>query len=96
MSTEEQLLKITELDTKVEPVRLGRWKWEKGYVGTLAVCSVCGLSPIGFYSLPKNQIGRLPIYEYCPRCGARMDLSTPTEVQLDETGSVMFGGADNG
>lgn len=58
---------------EAEPVRHGRWKWEKGYVGTMAVCSVCGSSPRSFYSLPKNQIGRLPIYKYCPRCGARMD-----------------------
>lgn len=29
---------------------------------TMAVCS-----------LPKNQIGRLPVYKYCPRCGARME-----------------------
>lgn len=56
-----------------EPVQHGRWKWADGYVGTLAECGVCGLSPMGFYSLPKNQIGRLPEYEYCPRCGARMD-----------------------
>lgn len=55
-----------------EPVRHGMWKWENGYVGTMAVCSVCGSSPLGFYSLPKNQIGRLPVYKYCPRCGAQM------------------------
>lgn len=58
---------------EAEPVRHGRWKWENGYVGTMAVCSICGSSPRGFYSLPKNQIGRLPVYKYCPRCGARMD-----------------------
>lgn len=54
-------------------VRHGRWIWEAGYLGTMAVCSVCGKSPMGFYSLPKSQIGRLPEYPYCPKCGAKMD-----------------------
>lgn len=58
---------------EAEPVRHGQWKWADGYVGTTAECSVCGLSPMGFYSLPMDQIGRLPEYKYCPRCGARMD-----------------------
>lgn len=58
---------------EAEPVRHGKWQWAEGYVGTMVECSVCGLSPMSFYSLPKNQIGRLPVYKYCPRCGARMD-----------------------
>lgn len=33
---------------------------------------------------------------WCPNCGAKMDLRTPTEVQLDEADSVMMGGAENG
>lgn len=52
--------------------KCGKWQWENGYVGTMAVCSVCGRSPKGFYSLPINQIGRLPEYEFCPHCGAKM------------------------
>ena len=62
-----------ESTIEAEPVRHGRWQWAEGYVGTTAECSVCGLSPMSFYILPKNQIGRLPVYKYCPRCGARMD-----------------------
>jgi rubredoxin len=52
----------------------GVWEWEPGYVGTTAKCSICGLSPMGFYSLPIIQIGRLPEYKYCPNCGAEMEL----------------------
>lgn len=58
---------------EAEPVLHGRWQWANGYIGTMAECSVCGLSPMGFYSLPINQIGRLPEYKYCPHCGAKMD-----------------------
>lgn len=54
-------------------VKRGKWEWEPGYVGTTAKCSVCGLSPRGFYSLPISQIGRLPEYKFCPNCGAKMD-----------------------
>lgn len=56
-----------------QPVKNGKWEWEPGYVGTTAKCSVCGLSPRGFYSLPISQIGRLPEYKFCPNCGAKMD-----------------------
>lgn len=31
---------------------------------------------------------------FCPNCGAKMDLRTPTEVQLDEADDVMMGGTD--
>lgn len=58
---------------ETEPVRHGRWEWESGYVGTQARCSVCKRSPIGFYSLPKSQIGRLPEFPFCPKCGAKME-----------------------
>ena len=56
-----------------QPVKRGKFEWEPGYVGTTAKCSVCGLSPMGFYSLPTIQIGRLPEYPFCPKCGARME-----------------------
>ena len=56
-----------------ELVKHGKWEWEPGYVGTQARCSVCKKSPLGFYSLSKLQIGRLPEYPFCPKCGARMD-----------------------
>lgn len=58
-------------NTQCKP-KFGEWEWESGYVGTLAKCSACGLSPRGFYSLPVNQIGRLPEYKFCPNCGAKM------------------------
>ena len=60
---------------EAQPVKRGKWEWEPGYVGTLAKCSVCGLDPSGFYSLPINQIGRLPEYKYCPNCGAECNIS---------------------
>ena len=70
----DAIYKVLKLSTiEAEPVRHGRWKWANGYVGTMAECSVCGSSPMSFYALPKNQIGRLPVYKYCPRCGAKMD-----------------------
>lgn len=56
----------------VQPVRHGRWEWEPGDVGTEARCSVCKSSPMGFYSLPTSQIGRLPEFPFCPKCGAKM------------------------
>lgn len=60
-------------EDEAEPVKHGQWEWEPGYVGTEARCSVCKRSPRGFYSLPKSQIGRLPEYPFCPKCGAIMD-----------------------
>lgn len=47
----------------VEPVRHGRWVVDGVYV----VCSVCNrltLSPI---------VKQLPIFKFCPNCGAKMD-----------------------
>lgn len=64
------VLNANQIDA--QPVKHGKWEWEPGYVGTTAKCSVCGLSPLGFYSLPKIQIGRLPEYKFCPNCGADM------------------------
>lgn len=58
---------------EAELVKHGQWEWEPGYIGTQARCSVCKRSPRGFYSLSKLQIGRLPEYPFCPKCGARMD-----------------------
>lgn len=74
-----KVLKIARKDIECAPtidaksVKHGKWEWEPGYVGTTAKCSACGLSPMGFYSLPINQIGRLPEYPFCPKCGAKMD-----------------------
>ena len=51
----------------VQPVRHGRWS--ECYTDThhySGICSVCGKASI------KNLTSSL--YEYCPRCGARMDL----------------------
>lgn len=78
---------------EAEPVRHGRWipieydsyadgapVWDK------YVCSECGHEHVGEEDT---------LTDYCPKCGAKMDLCTPTEVQLDEADSVMMGGADN-
>lgn len=68
------IAEIAALDpVDAELVKHGQWEWEPGYVGTEARCSVCKRSPMGFYSLSKFQIGRLPEYPFCPKCGARMD-----------------------
>ena len=66
---------------EAEPVRHGRWILDHHGV---VVCNLCRY---------PQQIGAK---DFCGKCGARMDLRTPTEVQLDEAGSVMMGGADNG
>lgn len=66
---------------EAEPVRHGRWKQRRN--GEY-YCTNCGREERLIFQ--KN---------FCPRCGARMDLRTPTEVSLDIADSVMMGGADN-
>ena len=70
---------------EAEPVRHGRWIFDEytAKYGHPYKCSEC-----------KEE--SRDTYDYCPCCGARMDLRTPTDVQLDEADSVMMGGADNG
>lgn len=63
-----------------EPVRHGRW----AKAGDKQYCTEC-------YAVTK--VRNAP---FCWHCGAKIDLRTPTEVQLDEADSVMMGGAENG
>lgn len=67
-----------------EPVRHGRWIKLAESCQADYECSECGAG-IGKIKPP-----------YCAICGAKMDLRTPTEVQLDEADNIMMGGADNG
>lgn len=67
-----------------EPVRHGRWIPEMNNNDERVYhCSECGC-----YVTVSS--------DYCPSCGSKMDLRTPTEVQLEEADSVIMGGADNG
>jgi len=79
---------------EAEPVRHGRWipieydsyadgapVWDKWE------CSECGHEHKGEEDT---------LTAFCPDCGARMNLRTPTEAQLDEADNVMMRGADNG
>lgn len=45
----------------IDPVKHGKWVSKNGWVS----CSVCGLEPPN----ESNEIS-----EYCPNCGARMDM----------------------
>lgn len=68
---------------EAEPVRRGRWIETTVRGNQSIICSAC--SAENQTICPSN---------FCPNCGARMDLRTPTEVQLDEADDVMMGGAD--
>lgn len=99
-ATERELLYMIDYQPTIEaePVRRGHWKgwttprWtgkyndngDPEYIDYIYyTCSRC---------YRKSVVREL----YCPKCGAKMDLRTPTEVQLDEADNVMMGGADNG
>ena len=84
----------TELTGDAEPVRHGRWipieydsyadgapVWDKWE------CSECGHEHKGEEDT---------LTAFCPDCGERMNLRTPTEAQIDEADNVMMRGADNG
>ena len=64
-------LKIFDPDRELAPVLHGEWiatnKDERGYADTFA-CSVC--DSIVQYAYQVKECD----YEYCPHCGARMDL----------------------
>lgn len=66
---------------EAEPMRYGYWIQRKNLE---YYCSNCGREEKHIFQ--KN---------YCPRCGVKIDLRTPTEVQLDEADSVIMGVADN-
>lgn len=66
---------------EAEPVRYGHWIQRRNLE---YYCSNCGREERHIFQ--KN---------YCPRCGVKMDLRTPTQAQLDEADSVMMGDVDN-
>lgn len=49
---------------EAEPVRHGRWIEKPFLFGTSNFCSICD----SFYGMPHGK------YNYCPNCGAKMDL----------------------
>ena len=73
---------------EAEPVRHGRW--------ILKILPIGGGDKIRSYLCSECDRYTNMKFDFCPNCGARMDLRTPTEVQLDEADSVMMGGAENG
>lgn len=86
-----------EAAKKPKTVRCGRWI----LIGRSRItksrdlkCSVCG-NYFRVYDDVTLNAGRGDA-NFCPNCGAHMDLRTPTEVDLDIVDSVMMGGADNG
>lgn len=88
-----------------EPVRHGRWIAKLPYddesvkdLEFQIVCSRCDEQNASINFNDSGEIIGKTFYKtrFCPNCGAKMDLRTPTEAQLDEADSVMMGGADNG
>ena len=67
--------------TEAEPMRYGRWIQRRNLK---YYCSNCGREEKHIFQ--KN---------YCPRCGVKIDLRTPTQAQLDEVDSVIMGDAEN-
>lgn len=81
-----------------EPVKHAYWEsWGYVFHGIeWKRCSACGkCAGVSYYELLDGKI-EMETPAICGCCGARMDLRTPTEVQLDEADSVMMGGSDNG
>lgn len=66
--TQDALSYIKQLESRVEPVRHGYWiipTPPDSYTYCKIVCSVC------------NEVAGKHQTEYCPRCGAKMDLPRP-------------------
>lgn len=70
-------------------VRHGRWIEDR----TDVICSSCGCRYNGGLFCMSHEDDA---FSRCPKCGAKLDLRTPTEAALDMADSVMMGGADNG
>lgn len=83
---------------EAEPVKHAYWE-SCGYVFhgiEWKRCSACGkCAGVSYYGLLDGKI-EMETPAQCGCCGARMDLRTPTEVQLDEADDVMMEGTDNG
>ena len=93
--TQHNVMAVDDLEylptIEAEPVRHGRWiETRHTPIGDTMYCD-CNCSNCNFEITREK--GRYP--KFCENCGARMDLRTPTEVQLDEADDVMMGGADN-
>ncbi len=69
--TEDEFTKIIKCLRNVQEVKHGHWNIEKigvkNYKGT---CSICGL----YYEDEPRQILTFSDMEYCPRCGAKMEV----------------------
>lgn len=87
-------LAFKELPTIEPEVRHGRWVEVSNRVtypiesDVVVKCNTCVHHEV-------TSRFKLDILRYCTYCGAKMDLRTPTEVQLEEADSVMMGGAEN-
>lgn len=68
-------------NVKVKPLLHGRWIQRRN---GKYYCSNCGREEKHIFQ--KN---------YCPRCGVKIDLRTPTQAQLDEVDSVIMGDDEN-
>ena len=68
---------------EAEPVRHGRWETQELAPEKWKFCSLCGYA---------NKRGQQ--WNCCPCCGAKMDLRTPTQIQLDEADDVLMGGTE--
>lgn len=63
---------IIDLQPTVDPIKHGYWKWNKQY-GT--ECSECGTAMFEIVGAPYTTFEP----NYCPNCGARMDLDEVEE-----------------
>ncbi len=62
--TEVHILIKSAPSVEAEPVRHGRWIEKPYLLGTSRFCSLCGSN----YGMPHE------VYNFCPNCGAKMDL----------------------
>ena len=82
-------------EIEAEPVKHGRWIQSDAldYIDPNGVTHIHGMCSCCKRIYNFGDMTRR--YNFCPNCGARMDLNTPTKVPLDEVDSVMMGDADN-
>ena len=67
----KRLINEAVIAADVQPVKRGRWEEREGYGGwgdTYYHCSVCGSDWVLENGTPKDNE-----WDYCPKCGARMD-----------------------
>ena len=61
------------VESDIEPVRRGKWKRKENTKVYWYACSSCG------EDVPKNEYGDDYFSDYCPNCGAKMDLGDDEE-----------------